>query len=78
MRNIIILISPFLELGIELCVMSVTDRFVDPMEVLHVALVQIGWGDICPTTEPPHPTCSLKVAIIEMHSGAVRILWMDD
>jgi hypothetical protein len=77
-RDVIIFISPALELWIELAVVSVTDCFVGAMEVFHVRLIQIGRCDVCAASKPPHSPSCLEVAIVKMHRGTVRILRMND
>mmetsp|Transcript_23806 Transcript_23806/g.37216 ORF Transcript_23806/g.37216 Transcript_23806/m.37216 type:complete len:433 (-) Transcript_23806:73-1371(-) len=73
-----VIVSPLLELRVELGVVLVTDLLVGSMEVLHVLLIQIGRGDVGSTTEPPNTTISLEVSVVEVHGGAVRVPGMHD
>mmetsp|Transcript_9319 Transcript_9319/g.17500 ORF Transcript_9319/g.17500 Transcript_9319/m.17500 type:complete len:294 (-) Transcript_9319:159-1040(-) len=46
--------------------------------MLHILLIQIGWGDVRATSEPPSTAVSLKIPVVEVHGGAVRIAGVHD
>mmetsp|Transcript_63031 Transcript_63031/g.133041 ORF Transcript_63031/g.133041 Transcript_63031/m.133041 type:complete len:205 (+) Transcript_63031:1048-1662(+) len=71
-----VVVGPLLHLGVPCGIELVADLLVSAVEVPHVILIEIGRCNIGTTAEPPDPEICLKVPIVEMHGGAVRVSWM--
>mmetsp|Transcript_15454 Transcript_15454/g.51884 ORF Transcript_15454/g.51884 Transcript_15454/m.51884 type:complete len:317 (-) Transcript_15454:124-1074(-) len=71
--DVVVLISPCLELRMEVLVVLVADILEGAMEVLHVLLHEVAGGDILSSSEPPVASLSFEVSVVEVHGWAVGI-----
>ena len=51
-------------------------RYKQDMTLACTNLIKVGGSDIHTTTEPPSTSFSLKVTIVEVHSRAMRVLYV--
>lgn len=58
--------------------MFITDVFVGLVEMCDVCDIHIRRSQVCPTPKPRHATFCFKVAVVEVHGGAVRVSGVDD
>mmetsp|Transcript_13773 Transcript_13773/g.19694 ORF Transcript_13773/g.19694 Transcript_13773/m.19694 type:complete len:267 (-) Transcript_13773:561-1361(-) len=69
-------IGPCLKFFIIIRVVFVTYLLVSSVKMFHIFLIDVGWGDVSSTTEPPHATISLKISVVEVHGRSKWILWV--
>jgi hypothetical protein len=67
MRDLEVSIGPTLKLWV---VVTAKHLLVRAMEMLHVILVDIAWGNVSTSTKPLNTTMSLKTTVDEMHGRA--------
>lgn len=76
-----VIIAPLLELCMVGRVMPVADLLIGAVEMLHVLLIEIRGGNVGTSSKPPLarqaiPLLCLKVSIVEVHCGGMRIARM--